>query len=505
MKTYWFFWVSLLLMIFCFRAQAKETSQLDTLQLLTKSVLEFSYHYHQNGDSSKETELAAIVDSNGVLGYFDSLGNSVSANLVHRRVIDKRATAQRGVNQLAKWLLRILNNPEIDEAKAEEISTRWVLSNYQDEIITPYFRLSQTAGGDTQINLDSLQVIWRVDTDQQSLRDAVSENTTRMDSLFLVVTDQQSLRDAVSANTLRLNSLLLADNHQDGHSWIWGGYEYTPRMSVSAGWQASLTDQADFDADSINYAWAWSRVGGKIVRQKIDSPHKLTFQGEWEVAAERLVYANFQQNWDFGIQGLKLQAGQFRGLPLMSYPEPNKLYFSRLPDASKRFTKEIAGFALGGSLFSGPVKFGVEVAVFNRQNEDMDPFFSDFQVLDEGTKWSQRFVLESKWAEACFSWEQNVGHNLMVFSQHFSWFQPRLGWSHYLNQREESLDLYFAENTTWIPTLPLALSGRLDFSDQKESLQLGILWRYMPDSHLQLFYDTRDELTSLGLSCSMDW
>lgn len=274
----------------------------------------------------------------------------------------------------------------------------------------------------------------------------------------------------------------------------------------NAGLHASST--GSLQPDSIQAQWAWSRVGAVYEQQSIGSLHVFRFVGEAEVAEPKCNLAYAEQVWNFEQFGLTVKGGQFRNRALASFPAPVDMAFLRLPDASRRFTPYTAGLALSGQTETSLGQWTAEVAIFDRpRQEKVDSMFIDYDQLESSIKWAYHASLNHSWAKLEVGWEQDVGHLVTMSAAPFDWLQPRLGWSYYFHRHEQKLpdNLFFVENTAWMTPIPIGLSTRLDFGEQQENLQAGLVWEYMSNCLLECFWETRTESVQVGLTYSATW
>ncbi len=276
----------------------------------------------------------------------------------------------------------------------------------------------------------------------------------------------------------------------------------------NAGLQASST--GSLDLDSIQTEWAWSRVGLVFEEQKIGSDHVLRVVGECDLSSVNLTSAYAERVWNFPKLGVVVKGGQFRNRALGMLPTPFEMTFLRLPDASRRFTPYTAGLSLSAQTETRLGQLTADFVGFKRAKQtSIDTMFLAFDQLEASIKNAYYLAFTCDWGQVEAGWEQDVGHIVTFSTAPFAWFQPQVGWSYYFHRHSEKLpdNIYFIENTAWMTPVPIGLSTRLDFGDQIESFQAGLIWEYLPNCLFEAFWETRGGEDSFkgGLTYSLIW
>lgn len=274
----------------------------------------------------------------------------------------------------------------------------------------------------------------------------------------------------------------------------------------NAGLQVSST--GSLDLDSIQTEWAWSRIGLKLEQQAIGSDHVLRVIGEGDLSTMKLTSTYAERVWNFPKLGVVVKGGQFRNRALGMLPAPLEITFLRLPDASRRFTPYTPGLALSGQTETNWGQLTAEFVGFKRaRSVDIDTMFLAFDQLEASIKGAYYLAFTCDWGQVEAGWEQDVGHIVTFSTAPFAWLQPMVGWSYYFHPHEQRLpdNICFIENTAWMTPVPIGLSTRLDFGDQTESLQAGLIWEYLPNCLIEAFWETRGGKDSFkgGLTCSL--
>lgn len=278
------------------------------------------------------------------------------------------------------------------------------------------------------------------------------------------------------------------------------------QVYANAGLQVSSTGSVDLD--SIQTEWAWSRLGLMFEHQAIGSEHVFRVIGEGDLSSMDLTSAYAERVWNFPAFGMTIKGGQFRNRALGMFPAPAEMTFLRLPDASRRFTPYTPGLSLNGQTETILGQWTAEFVGFKRdKQEDVDSLFLAFDQLEASIKGAYYLAFTNDWCQVEAGWEQDVGHIVTLSTSPLSWLQPQVGWSYYFHRHEEKLpdNILFIENTAWMAPVPIGLSTRLDFGDQQESFQVGLIWEYLPNCLLEGFWETRDQSIKLGLTHSLTW